>query len=59
MKTKLVSYTLETLPPLTDKQRANLKALAARPDSEINYSGIPPMTDEQLYDSMVHLNKAD
>ena len=32
MKTKLVSFTLETLPPLTDKQRANLKALAARPD---------------------------
>ncbi len=48
MKTKLVSYTLETLPPLTDKQRANLKALAARPDSDIDYSDIPPMTDEQL-----------
>ena len=49
MKTKLVSYTLETPPPLTDKQRANLKALAARPDSEINYGDIPPpMTDEQL-----------
>lgn len=52
MKTKLVSYTLETLPPLTDKQRANLKALAARPDREIDYSDIPPMTDEQLKDAV-------
>lgn len=48
MKTKMVSYTPETLPPLTDEQRANLKTLAARPDSEIDYNDIPPMTDEQL-----------
>lgn len=46
MKRKMVSHTLETLPPLTDEQRANLKALAARPDSEIDYSDIPPLTDE-------------
>ena len=26
MKTKIVSYTLETLPPLTKAQLANLKA---------------------------------
>lgn len=43
---KKVSYTLETLPPLTDEQRANLKALAERPDSEIDYSDIPPLTEE-------------
>jgi uncharacterized protein (DUF4415 family) len=48
MKTKVASYTLESLPPLTDEQRANLKALAARPDSEIDYSDIPALTDEQL-----------
>jgi uncharacterized protein (DUF4415 family) len=47
MKKKMVSYTLETLPPLTDTQRANLRALAARPDSEIDTSDIPEMTDEQ------------
>ena len=47
MKTKMVSYTLETLPPLTESQRANLRALAARPDSEIDMSDIPEMTDEQ------------
>ena len=47
MKTKIVSYTLETLPPLTEAQIANLKALAARPDSEIDFSDIPELTDEQ------------
>jgi uncharacterized protein (DUF4415 family) len=43
----MVSYTLETLPPLTVAQRANLKALAARPDSEIDFSDAPELTDEQ------------
>jgi len=38
---------LATLPPLTDAQRAHLKTLAARPDSEIDTSDIPEMTDEQ------------
>ncbi len=47
MKTKTVSYTLETLPALTEAQRANLRALAARPDSEIDFSDIPELTDEQ------------
>jgi uncharacterized protein (DUF4415 family) len=47
MKPKIVSYTLETLPPLTEEDRANLRALAARPDSEIDFSDIPELTDEQ------------
>jgi uncharacterized protein (DUF4415 family) len=47
MKKRIVRYTLETLPPLTQRQRAHLKALAARPDSEIDTSDIPEMTDEQ------------
>jgi len=47
MKTKIVSYTLETLPPLTVEDRANLRALAARPDSEIDFSDIPELADEQ------------
>jgi|SRR6516225_8735357 len=47
MKKRIVRYTLETLPPLTQRQRADLKALAARPDSEIDTSDIPEMTDEQ------------
>jgi hypothetical protein len=44
MKKKMVRYTLETLPPLTDAQRANLKALSARPSSEIDTSDIPVLT---------------
>jgi len=47
MKTKMVSYTLETLPVLTKARRAQLKALAARPDSKIDTSDIPEMTEEQ------------
>jgi uncharacterized protein (DUF4415 family) len=47
MKTKMTSYTLETLPPLTEAQIANLEALAARPDSEIDLSDIPELTAEQ------------
>jgi uncharacterized protein (DUF4415 family) len=47
MKTKIVSYTPETLPELTEAQIANLKALAARPDSEIDTSDIPELTAEQ------------
>jgi hypothetical protein len=41
MKTKIVSYTPETLPPLTEAQIAHLKRLAARPDSEIDFSDAP------------------
>ncbi len=47
MKTKMVSYTLETLPPMTEARHARLRALGARPDSEIDFSDIPEMTDEQ------------
>ena len=43
---KKVSYTLEKLPPLTEAQKAELAALAERPDSEIDYSDIPPLTEE-------------
>jgi uncharacterized protein (DUF4415 family) len=47
MKTKMVKYTLERMPALTKARRANLKALASRPDSDIDTSDIPEMTDEQ------------
>ncbi len=47
MKKKMVSYTLEKLPPLTKARRAKLKALAARPDSDVDTSDIPEMTEEQ------------
>jgi uncharacterized protein (DUF4415 family) len=47
MKKKMVRYTLETLPPLTDIQRAHLRSLAARPDSEIDTSDIPVLSDAE------------
>jgi hypothetical protein len=47
----MVRFTLETLPPLTHAQRANLKALSARPESEpenqIDTSDIPVLTDAE------------
>ena len=35
-----------TLPPLTAEREAELKALVERPDSEIDYSDIPPLDEE-------------
>lgn len=35
-------------PPLTESQKAELAALAALSDDDINYSDIPPLTDEQF-----------
>lgn len=47
-KTKTtVSYTMETLPALTEADRAKLKALAEKPDSEIDTTEIPEWTDAQ------------
>lgn len=48
MKTKPVSYTLETLPPLTMAQRDHLDKLATLSDDQIDTSDIPELTDEQL-----------
>jgi uncharacterized protein (DUF4415 family) len=47
MSTKMVSYTLETLPELTETDLAELEALAARPDSEIDLSDAPELSAEQ------------
>lgn len=41
----MVRYKQSELPPLTDKRKAELLALAARPDSEIDYSDIPKLDD--------------
>ncbi len=37
---------LSNLPSLTKRQKADLVALAARPDSEIDFSDIPPLTED-------------
>jgi uncharacterized protein (DUF4415 family) len=47
MKTKMVSYTLDTLPPLTEADRRQLRKIAEMPDSEIDTSDIPELTEEQ------------
>ena len=46
-KTKIVRYEvdLSNLPPLIETQKAEFKALAAMPDSEIDFSDIPPLDD--------------
>jgi uncharacterized protein (DUF4415 family) len=44
----VVRYKQSELPPLTEARKAELKALAERPDSEINYSDIPPL-DESFW----------
>ena len=45
---KKVRHTLDTLLPLTEAQKADLKRLAALPDAEIDTSEIPELTDAQL-----------
>ena len=48
MKKPMVRYEvdLENSPPLTREQKAELDALAARPESEIDYTDIPPVTEK-------------
>ncbi len=48
----MVRYTLETLPPLTDEDLADLRRLAARPDSEIDLSDIPEWTAEDFKNAL-------
>lgn len=45
---KKVEHTLDTLRPLTEAQKADLKRLAALPDAEIDTSDIPELTNAQL-----------
>jgi uncharacterized protein (DUF4415 family) len=47
---KLVSVRAEDIfnKPLSQAQRRDLERLKAMPESEIDYSDIPPLTDEQL-----------
>lgn len=39
---------LDDLPPLTEKQKAELIALSELADDQIDYSDIPALSDEQL-----------
>jgi uncharacterized protein (DUF4415 family) len=41
----MVRYKQSELPALTEERKAELNALAGRPDSEIDYSDIPPLDE--------------
>lgn len=41
----MVRYKQGELPPLTEERQAELQALAERPDSEIDYSDLPPLDE--------------
>jgi len=43
----MVSYTPETMPRMTKDEVAALKAKLDDPDFKIDYSDIPPLTEEQ------------
>ena len=45
--TEIVTYSLANLPELTDVQIADLARQATLPDSEIDYSDIPPTTEAE------------
>ena len=47
---KKVEHTRDTLPPLTEAQKADLERLAALPDAKIDTGDIPQLTDAQLAD---------
>ncbi|MDR0478921.1 MAG: BrnA antitoxin family protein [Burkholderiaceae bacterium] len=42
----IVRYKQGEIPPITQERRVELRALTMRPDSEIDYSDIPPLTEE-------------
>jgi hypothetical protein len=41
----IVSFRREEIPPMTEERKEELRALAERPDSEIDFSDIPRITD--------------
>lgn len=48
MSKRIVSYSLETLPPLTEAQRLHLEQLTPLSDEHIQTGDIPELTDSQL-----------
>jgi uncharacterized protein (DUF4415 family) len=60
MKNKLVTseFDLNNPPPLTKAQREELACLAAMPDSEIDTSDIPPLT-EKFWSNAVRFRDRD
>ena len=42
---KMVRYKRSELPPITEERKAELEALAARPDSDIDYTDSPSLDE--------------
>lgn len=42
----IVRYKRSEIPPMSEERKAELRALAERPDSEIDFSDIPELTEE-------------
>jgi uncharacterized protein (DUF4415 family) len=53
---KLVTYKLDlnNLPPLTESQKAELVALAALPDDQIDFTDNPEVTEERMKTAIRH-----
>lgn len=45
-KTVRYEVDLKNLPPLSEERKAELRSLANLPDSDIDYSDIPPLTEK-------------
>jgi len=48
----MVRYSADAIPVLTEERRAELRALAKRPDSEIDFSDLPPLTEDFWQDAV-------
>jgi len=46
-----VRYSEEAVPAPTEARRAALRALAKRPDSDIDFSDLPPLTEDFWQDA--------
>lgn len=42
----LVRYDADNIPPITEERQKELEKLARKPDSEIDYSDIPPLDED-------------
>ena len=51
---KTVKHARDTLPPLTEAQKDNLKRLAVMPHDEVDTSDIPELTDAQIAEMKRH-----
>jgi uncharacterized protein (DUF4415 family) len=52
----MVTYKLDldNLPPLTESQKAELAALAALPDDQIDFTDNPEVTEERMKNAIRH-----